>query len=332
MKCVVCEHGNTTMIKKDYPGYIAGTKFDIFSCANCSSHFIKTKNINSRLYDIIYSSSKTPGYDRYFRYSQQVKLEKDPLKFLATEEPCHFPVFKNLCRQKNLKILEVGCGYGYLTYALNQAGHRAFGIDISKSATNIAKNNFGEHFSCSDLGFFIKKTKNKFDVVVATEVVEHVADPREFIKECLSVLKDNGKIILTTPNKDYSPSSSTWDTDGPPVHTTWLSKKGFETIASSFGLKADFIDFSDYYPKNENKLMNFLLSRKMFIQDSVLMEDGSPNPNRRNPSTSALWKFARFILVDFTPVRILFNFAYNLIFRKKYQVLGVVLSKNKNSV
>ena len=329
MKCPICESDSASLIMKNYNGYIVGTKFDIYSCSSCNLHFIHTKNIGSELYDIIYSSVKTPGYDRYFKYSKQVKAEKDPLKFLAAEEPSHFPVFKILSKEKNLKILEIGCGYGYLTYALNQAGHNAFGIDVSKNAINSAANNFGKYFACSDLESFIKKTKGKFDVVVATEVIEHVAAPKKFIKECLSALKYGGKIIFTTPDKDYAPRGSVWDTDGPPVHTTWLSKKSFETIASAFGLKADFIDFSDYYPKNENKLMNFLLSRKMFIQDSVLMEDGSPNPNRLNPSTSALWKLARFILVGFPPARILFNFAYNLIFRKKYQVLGVVLSKNK---
>ena len=216
-----------------------------------------------------------------------------------------------------------------MTYALNQAGHSAFGIDVSKNAIEIATNNFGKYFACSDLNSFIKKTKGKFDAVIATEVVEHVGDPKNFVKECFSILNDSGKIILTTPDKDYAPRGSVWDTDGPPVHTTWLSKKSFEAIASALGLKADFINFSDYYPKNENKLVNFLLSRRMFIQDSVLAEDGSPNPNRRNPSASLPWKLARFILVGFSPVRTLCNLIYNLALGKKYQVLGVVLSKNK---
>ena len=329
MKCIICGEETDNLIKEDYPGYIVGTSFDIFSCGDCNANFIETKGVNSKLYDLIYSSIGTPGYDRYFRYSQQVKLEKDPLKFLSAEEPSHFPIFKILRNEKGLKILEIGCGYGYLTYALNQAGHNAFGIDVSKNAINAATNNFGKYFACSDLDSFVKKSKDKFDAVIATEVVEHVGDPKNFVKECFSILNDSGKIILTTPDKDYAPQGSVWNTDGPPVHTIWLSKKSFVAIASAFDMKVDFINFSDYYPKNENKLVNFLLSRRMFIQDSVLTEDGLPNPNRRNPSASPMWKLARFILVSFFPVRILCNLIYNLALGKKYQVLGVVLSKNK---
>lgn len=40
-----------------------------------------------------------------------------------------------------------------------------------------------------------------FDCIVATEVIEHLPNPKSFLKECYRILKKNGKLVLTTPNK-----------------------------------------------------------------------------------------------------------------------------------
>ena len=51
-----------------------------------------------------------------------------------------------------------------------------------------------------DLNDLIWNIDKKFDTVVAGEIIEHVRDPINFLNNCYALLKDNGKIILTTPN------------------------------------------------------------------------------------------------------------------------------------
>ncbi len=324
MKCSLCGSNGAVIVYSEYPGYIEGSKFDIYFCAACNTSFIQPLDVGKKLYEMIYASFETPGYDRYYKYAQQVKSEKNPLKFLSDSEATFFPVSEFMKEKQNLKILEVGCGYGYLTYAIRTAGHDAFGIDISENAVKFAKENFGEYFSAEDADNFSQKNEKKFDLIIATELIEHVKDPTGLIKTLLKMLAPDGKIIFTTPNKDYF-QKGIWQTDPPPLHTFWFSRKSFDVLAEKFSLNVDFTDFSKYSPKKENKLITYLLSRKEKISEPVLGKDGKPSPARAAPYSSPIWNFLRGLLL-FYPVRVASNWLHNF-FRKDYRTLGVILRK-----
>tara|TARA_Y100000310_G_scaffold325133_1_gene388141 strand:- start:4287 stop:5030 length:744 start_codon:yes stop_codon:yes gene_type:complete len=230
MNCPICKSNKTTKIYSKFPGYVEGTHYDIFNCVTCDTQFIPARHLNMKIYDLIYSQKNSGDYSRYFRYVQEVKNHKNPLKFLSQEEPTFYPIYQLLKKNKaKLKILEVGCGCGYLTYALNQMGHHTIGIDVSKTAIEYAKSQFGNNFYLTSLEKFNKS--EKFDLIIATEVIEHLDDSMEFISLCINLLNQGGKIVLTTPNKDYAPKKAIWHTALPLVHTLWFSKNSFRFIA-----------------------------------------------------------------------------------------------------
>ena len=99
----------------------------------------------------------------------------------------------------------MGCGYGYLSYALHKSGFNVQAIDIAKDAINYARNNFGDYYFNMNINDYSKHTNEKFDLIIATEVIEHLEDPNDFLDTCISLLKQEGNILLTTPDKDYSP-------------------------------------------------------------------------------------------------------------------------------
>lgn len=117
-----------------------------------------------------------------------------------------------------LKILEVGCGLGYLTYALRSENYDLQGLDISEEAINNAKQKFGNYFICEDLFKYAEINNKTFNVVILTEVIEHLEHPIEFLETILKLLNTDGKIILTTPNRTLSPPEIVWDTESPPIH------------------------------------------------------------------------------------------------------------------
>ena len=82
-----------------------------------------------------------------------------------------------------------------------------------------------------------------------TELIEHVEDPKLFVSSALSMLKPGGTLILTTPNKSWTPKGYVWGSDIPPIHLWWLSEKSISTLAASFGMKCDFLDFSGFTSK-----------------------------------------------------------------------------------
>jgi 2-polyprenyl-3-methyl-5-hydroxy-6-metoxy-1,4-benzoquinol methylase len=115
------------------------------------------------------------------------------------------PVFR-LCQQvRAQRVLDVGCGNGVLCGTLAQAGMQAVGCDVSESGIAIARVNFPQvefrqlsvYDSPGDLA------DNKFDVVIATEVIEHLYEPGALLRFATAVLKPGGHVLLTTPYHGY---------------------------------------------------------------------------------------------------------------------------------
>lgn len=324
MNCQVCGSEKIKLIYKNYPGYVGGARFNIFECEKCDTHFIHLNKIPKELYELIYSNLNTPSYRRYYKYAGEVKKHKNPLKFLADMESTYFPVYNYVKNKKNLDVLEIGCGFGYITYALNKLGHNTTGIDISKKAIYFANNNFGNYFINIDAENFSKKNNRKFDLVLGLELIEHLNNPNNFIKTCLRLLKKDGKIILTSPNKDYI-KTAIWQTDLPPVHIFWSGHKGFEKIAENNKLKVEFVDFKNYFPKDWNNLINFAIIRK---ENPIPIMDERGKINGLNGKNSVFFKkIMRKILIEFVPVRFISNKIHNT-FVKEYPTLGIILSRN----
>lgn len=106
-------------------------------------------------------------------------------------------------------VIDIGCGNGYGAHLLLTAGaRRVLGIDISPEAVESAQ----RHYHSPGLSFSIADSEQiacpdgSFDLAVCFEVVEHVADARRLLAEARRILKPNGILLLSTPNKNvYSP-------------------------------------------------------------------------------------------------------------------------------
>lgn len=324
MICPICNNQNITTIYNNFQGYIEGTFFSIYDCQNCHTQFISSDNIDKNLYKTIYSNQNTPGYDRYFSYAKTIKSHNNPIKFLSDEESTYFPIYQSIKDYSvKLNILEVGCGYGYLTYALNCMGHITTGIDISDVAIQFAKSNFGDFYHLASLNNFF--TKDKFDIIVATELIEHLPDQNEFIKLCDQYLNEKGRIIITTPNRDYSPKNACWQTDLPPIHTVWLSKKSFIFLSNQNNFDYNFIDFSNYCNKKENILLKYLSSRRVIFPYPVLKKDGNVFEGRIVVTDFIIKKYIKKLLMT-SPIRYISCFFAKL-FRLEFYTLAIILKR-----
>lgn len=101
----------------------------------------------------------------------------------------------------NKTILDVGCGSGYLSKLLKEKNNIVYGIDSSKEACEIAKQ-YIDKVICRDIEK-IKKTifKNEFfDIIIFSDILEHLKDPLIILKNFKKYLKDDGIIIISLPN------------------------------------------------------------------------------------------------------------------------------------
>ena len=108
---------------------------------------------------------------------------------------------------KGLNVLDIGCGAGLVAEALYNSGANVLGIDASENNIKVAtlhakKNNLNIHYRHCLTSDLIKE-KKKFDIVLNTEVIEHVIEQEELIKQCTVCLKDNGLLIIATINKTF---------------------------------------------------------------------------------------------------------------------------------
>ncbi len=102
-------------------------------------------------------------------------------------------------------ILDLGCGNGSLCGHFAQKGFQTTGVDSSQSGIQIAKKNYSESsFFCFSLDEPVpRELKNKFDIVISTEVIEHLYFPRNLLKFANECLKPGGVIAISTPYHGY---------------------------------------------------------------------------------------------------------------------------------
>jgi 2-polyprenyl-3-methyl-5-hydroxy-6-metoxy-1,4-benzoquinol methylase len=251
LKCKLC--GNeTTLMHPALPGYMEPLVFKIYHCNYCNTSFSDPLTTSGNIYELIYKNkNKVPGYDRYWNYADKVKNHKNPLMFLTESEDTYWGIF-DLIKQaginENHEILEIGSGLGYLTYSLKQAGFNITGIDISNEAVSNASKKYGNYYKVLDV---LKNSEDKkYDVIIATELIEHLKDINLFFDSIYKILNKNGKIIITTPNKSFFTKDWTWMTDLPPVHYWWLSEDSLAFLAKKNSMEVSFVDFSKYHSKH----------------------------------------------------------------------------------
>ncbi len=97
------------------------------------------------------------------------------------------------------RVLDVGCAIGALLAFLRDRGWNVIGVELSTNQANYARETRGldvRDVRLEDAGF----PDGAFDLVHASHLIEHLNDPRSFVREVRRVLADGGTFIVTTPN------------------------------------------------------------------------------------------------------------------------------------
>jgi SAM-dependent methyltransferase len=99
------------------------------------------------------------------------------------------------------RALDLGCGDGHFTQVLSRAGADVVGLEIAQAAVRRARARYPElKFVLGELDAPLPMSDNAFDLVWASEVIEHVGDTARWLSEVRRVLAPSGRLLLSTPS------------------------------------------------------------------------------------------------------------------------------------
>ncbi len=162
------------------------TEVNIVACKDCS-HKYMTPVIRQELMERYYSILNSEFYHSGKEVYNQNKKEYEDYTALIKG-------FK-----ETGKVLEIGCGNGFLLKTLENAGYACYGVEPSPLAFNYAKNDLGlqvENSFLAESSFY----NEQFDIVILIDVVEHVINMQGMMEEVKKVLKPDGLIFIGTGN------------------------------------------------------------------------------------------------------------------------------------
>lgn len=129
---------------------------------------------------------------------------------------------------QKLRVLDLGCGNGSLSNAIAQNGYEVVGVEESDSGFKFACQSYLDcqfiQASIYDLPY--SQLVDAFDIVISSEVIEHLFYPKELLKNAKKCLKPNGRLILTTPYHGYLKNLSLAVTNKMDNHFTALRDGG----------------------------------------------------------------------------------------------------------
>ncbi|MCB1784169.1 MAG: bifunctional 2-polyprenyl-6-hydroxyphenol methylase/3-demethylubiquinol 3-O-methyltransferase UbiG [Alphaproteobacteria bacterium] len=208
------------------------------------------------------------------------RLNPVRLEFIKDQICKHYDLAADtLTPLKSLTTIDIGCGGGLVCEPLARLGAKVTGLDADANAIEAAQNHAKDQslkvdYRCADAATL----KEKFDVVLALEIIEHVSDPATFIELCKTLCKPGGLIIVSTLNrtkKSYAlgivaaerllgwvpPGTHTWQKFIKPSELAREARKNGMSLIEETGLT--FNPLQNGFQLSPNDLdVNYLMSFK----------------------------------------------------------------------
>lgn len=195
----------------------------------------KDKKIEEMNNEIIKLNKIQSGFNNFDYVAFEERFRGDSKEIISRQSK--YLKYLNGCQL----LLDIGCGRGEFLSLVKAKGITAIGIDNNSEMVNHCKN-IDLDVVCSDVFIYLSNSKEEFDVIFISQVIEHFtfSQLEELLTLCYEHLVTNGKIIIETPNKAALFHSFYID----PTHKRFIHPAFLEYYLTTFGFyieeKQDF--------------------------------------------------------------------------------------------
>lgn len=235
--CKICESSNLKCVYNIYDDrYAYKELFDLYECQNCEHKFL-----NHSLTDFDLTKLYTDYYPRKNLNVDDYKPHTFTRSFKSwlngEKAASHTYV------PKDVKILDIGCGFGEAIGYHQNRNCEAYGIEADSNVKKVI-DKFGLNIK---IGLFNKDlfAKSYFDYVTMDQVLEHSIDPIETLNGINHVLKVNGYLVISIPNANSLSANlfkKRWINWHTPYHLQFFSKKSIALLANNTGFNIESIN------------------------------------------------------------------------------------------
>jgi 2-polyprenyl-3-methyl-5-hydroxy-6-metoxy-1,4-benzoquinol methylase len=181
--CLICN--NQALNFKNW------NRFKILICDKCLFSYIKIDKDQIEKEEVF-----SPSEESFINQSILSDKKRRDL-FVNKIVKNRIRAYEKILKRKPLNILEVGCGTAVISDGFLLNGVQYTGVEFDKNFYNFAKSKSRNVV----YGDFLKTNfEKKFDILFASQVVEHIDEPNIFFKKCNEVLKKDGILHIDVPN------------------------------------------------------------------------------------------------------------------------------------
>lgn len=188
VSCEICNFDKYKIICKnwDYRYCLSKESFTLVKCTKCGLIYLNPRPAEKDICKF---------YPKKYYDNSPCFIENKFIKYFSKRKILNIEKFK-----KGGKLLDIGCGTGDFLSQMKDRDYDVCGIDVSLQACKIARKK-GLKIYHNDLIKHHFPAKS-FDIITLWHVFEHLYNPSETLKEIKRILKDDGLLIMETPNID----------------------------------------------------------------------------------------------------------------------------------
>ncbi|SKB93568.1 class I SAM-dependent methyltransferase [Daejeonella lutea] len=218
--------------------YLRPDNLVVKNCGVCSVYYISPSPSPEQI-NQFYAQ-----YDSNHRKTKDLRINKSKLDLIFGTD--HFGDLRirklaSMVDFKNSSFLDVGFGIPYFLYHLQKLGGNVFGVEYDNQAIDYARQSGLDNVFFGKISDLPKELK--FDVISMNDLIEHPLNPLDLLNEAFERLNPGGRILIWTPNGDFSkkdPNSTTFRVDL--EHMQYFTTKSIAYLASKLNASIEHLE------------------------------------------------------------------------------------------